>query len=100
MKVPTPIDDFNTDSARPRSTTSGEASLVWEDGKFRSLENKGPQLSQQNGPFSVYCCAKPQMAVSPHFARKQIPLFGIHNLKWVTIIHCLTCDKAIENIDV
>ena len=30
--VPTPIDGFNTDSARPRSTTSGEASLVWEDG--------------------------------------------------------------------
>ena len=32
LKVPTPIDGFNTDSARPRSTTSGEASLVWEDG--------------------------------------------------------------------
>ena len=26
------IDGFNTDSARSRSTTSGEASLVWEDG--------------------------------------------------------------------
>ena len=31
LKVPTPIDVFYTDSARPRSTTSGEASLVWED---------------------------------------------------------------------
>ena len=32
LKVPTPKDGFNTDSARPRSTTSGEASRVWEDG--------------------------------------------------------------------
>ena len=31
LKVPTPIGGFDTDSARPRSTTSGEASLVWED---------------------------------------------------------------------
>ena len=31
LKVPTLIDGFNTDLARPRSTTSGEASLVWED---------------------------------------------------------------------
>ena len=43
LKVPTPIDGFYTDSARPRSTTSGEASLVWEDGsypisRFSSLE--------------------------------------------------------------
>ena len=32
LKVPTPIDGFNTDSTRPRSTTSRKASLVWEDG--------------------------------------------------------------------
>ena len=31
LKVPTPIDGFNTDSAKPRSTTSREASLVWEE---------------------------------------------------------------------
>ena len=31
LKVPPPIDGFYTDSARPRSTTSGEASLEWED---------------------------------------------------------------------
>ena len=29
------IDGFNTDSARPRSTTSGAESLVWEDGMSR-----------------------------------------------------------------
>ena len=31
LESPTPIDGFNTDSAGPRSTTSGEASLVWVD---------------------------------------------------------------------
>ena len=31
LKVPTPIDGFNTDSARPRSTISGAASPVWGD---------------------------------------------------------------------
>ena len=35
LKVPTPIDGFNTDSARPWSTTSGAASLVWEEGMSR-----------------------------------------------------------------
>ena len=34
LKDPTPIDGFDPDSARPRSTTSGEASLVWEDGRL------------------------------------------------------------------
>ena len=54
MKVPTPIDGFNTDSARPRSTTSGEASLVWEDGDtpcgntcFKVAKNK--QVNTEKG---------------------------------------------------
>ena len=31
LEVPTPIDGCNAVSARPRSTTSGAVSLVWED---------------------------------------------------------------------
>ena len=37
LKVTTPIDGFDTDSARPRSTTSGEASIVWEDGSCQQI---------------------------------------------------------------
>ena len=80
LKVPTPIDGFDTDSARPRSTTSGEASLVWEDGKihlpvFNSVPDRHPvsQLSKSNTTADVY---------RPAIGLLQVHSTSTHNAAW------------------
>ena len=65
LESPTPIDGFNTDSARPRSTTSGEASLVWEDDvslspfNLRKLRHVDPSIGLWDNkvvclPFKIH----------------------------------------------